>query len=386
MREHSTEGIGGPQGSRSEAAAAVSAPRPLRVAWVAGPQTLEDYGRILQPVAIGLLDELVELTAVCPERADAGALPSPPMKLVRYGRLSWWAFWETAPKVQELAEGVRESGIDLLHALDAGAAPLTIRLSRLAGVRYLVSGYALPDARALGRLPGAAAGALAGSAQVLKRMRRRHVVSPDKLHLLRPGVYQVRHATCFTDPQRSVTLVAGGRMNDLRAFRAAIRSFADIIAKGYDCACFLLGGGPAEPELRAAAEKLSLGNALTFADRQPHALLSEIFKAADIYISPVAGRGLDVPCLLAMAAGVPVLATGQGASDFLREGQTALFFRRGDAADLTARLVGLLEDRASARALADRALEHLREHHRPAAMVAELARIYRQASARNGEG
>lgn len=385
MREHPTEGVGGPQGLRTETAAAVSAPRPLRVAWVAGPQTLEDYGRILQPVAIGLLDELIELTAVCPERSDARVLPSPPMTLVRYGRLSWWAFWETAPKVRDLAEGIRRAGIDLLHALDVEAAPLTVRLSRLTGVRYLVSCYGLSDGRALGRLTGPAAGALASSVQVMKQMRRRRVVGAEKLHLVRPGVYQVRHATCFTDPQRSVTLVTGGPLDDLRAFQAVVRSFADIIARNYDCACFLLGGGRAEPQLRTMAEKLSLGHELTFADRQPHSLLSEIFKAADIYIAPVASRRLDVPCLLAMAAGVPVLAAGQGASDFLRDGQTAVFFKRGDAADLTAKLTGLLEDRAAARALADQALEHLREHHRLAAMVAEMARIYRGSVPRNGK-
>ena len=68
-------------------------PKPVRVAWVAGPRTLEEYGHILQPLAVGLLDELVELVVFCPQGADVERLPSPPAQIVPYARLPRWAFW-----------------------------------------------------------------------------------------------------------------------------------------------------------------------------------------------------------------------------------------------------------------------------------------------------
>ena len=83
--------------------------------------------------------------------------------------------------------------------------------------------------------------------------------------------------------------------------------------------------------------------------------------------------------LLAMAAGVPVLAAaGKSANDFLRDGETAMGFTCGDYAELTVKLSAMLEDRASARALAENALEYIRRNHSAAANVTALASMYRE--------
>jgi glycosyltransferase involved in cell wall biosynthesis len=205
-------------------------------------------------------------------------------------------------------------------------------------------------------------------------------VPEERLHLLRPGVYQVRHASCFTQPQYSITLVAGGRLDDAKACQAVVRAFAEVAERKYDCAYFILGAGRAERKVRWLAGKLGLRADLAFADWQAHWQLEEIFKAADIYVAIAPQRDLDARCLLAMAAGVPILSAGAGASDFLIEAKTALLYRRGDEADLSVKLVHFLEDRAAARALADGALDYLREHHTPAAMVSRLAAVYRDVA------
>jgi glycosyltransferase involved in cell wall biosynthesis len=143
----------------------------------------------------------------------------------------------------------------------------------------------------------------------------------------------------------------------------------------------VMGNGRAERRLRTLSELLGVRGDVTFVDRQPPWLLPEIFKAADVYVAPVPDRRIDMPCLLAMAAGVPVLAAGVGASDFLIDGQTARCFAPGNAADLTAKLKTLLDDRAAAVALAEGALAHLRTHHSPAGAVEAVTRIYRQVAA-----
>ncbi len=357
-----------------------SAPlRPLRVAWLAGEQTLERYSRILQPLAIGLLDELIDLTAICPERVDTRLLPSPPMQILTHGRLNWWGLWSR--KLQDIAERVSENDVQLLHALDSSAADLTQRLAAMLNVPYIVSSYELDDGRRLGHAERAAAAVLAASGDILKNLRRHHVTDSERVHLVRPGVYQVKHATCFIEPQYSITVVAGGALDDYAALAAVIRSFAELAGRKYDCAFFIMGNGRYERPLRSLADKLVLRHQLTFADALPTAQLPGIFKAADIFITPSPPRRLDVQALLAMAAGVPVLSASEGAGDFLRDGQTAMLYRKGDALELTAKLMGLLEDRASARSLAENALAYLREHHSPAHMVGELAKIYRDALA-----
>ena len=113
-------------------------------------------------------------------------------------------------------------------------------------------------------------------------------------------------------------------------------------------------------------------------DGGPAPATDESRKAADVYVSPVSRKSLDVQRLLAMAAGVPVLAATGGVGDFLHDAQTALLFAPGDSADLTTKLLGVVEDRAAARNLAEGGLQYLRENHSPTSMVVELAEAYRR--------
>jgi glycosyltransferase involved in cell wall biosynthesis len=158
-----------------------------------------------------------------------------------------------------------------------------------------------------------------------------------------------------------------------------ITAFSRLRDRKYDCVFFILGNGKVEKRLRASAERMGIRHELTFVDRQPARSLPAIFKAADIYVSPVANRFLDVPCLLAMAGGVPVLAATEGASEFLSDRQIVTRFKACDASDLAAKLINLMDDHAEAKAVADRALGYLRTHHSPAAAVAALTAIYRTA-------
>jgi glycosyltransferase involved in cell wall biosynthesis len=375
--------------AHSPAAIAPAAPKAIRVAWVAGPQTLSEYGRILQPLAVGLLDELVALAALCPQAANAERLPSPPVRILRYGRASRWAFWDAASTLRELAMQIASDRAQLLHALDMSAAPLAARLARQTSVPYAVSSYSRGDGWALSRLDPPPAMVLAAS-ETVRQALWKHVHHGWAVEVLRPGAYQVKRASCFTQPQYSLTLVAGGRLDDAVAWRAVLNAFAMVARKEEDCAFFLLGSGPAERGLRTLARKLGFMGGdpgarapaerppvLALADWQERWQLDEILRAADLYVAPAEQKDLDVRCLLAMAAGVPVLTAGAGACDFLVEKQTARFFSRGDASGLAEGLFHFLEDRADARAQADAALACLHERHTPALMVAETVKAYR---------
>ena len=357
---------------------AVSPPRRVRVGWIAGRDTLEYYSRILKPLAIGLMDELVEVVIFCPQQAEAEDYPCPPLQVVRYGKLQWLIF--QTHTLETLVEEVTSRKIETLHALEGCAAPLARDLAKAAGVNYLVSSYAPADVRKIDGMNGRSAGILAAMQPVCDAIKERRVVATDKVHLLRPGVHQVRQATCFDKPSHSAVIIGGGSGMDVAAYDAMLRSFADLRTKHPDCAFFVLGGEAHESHLRMMAEKLHLRNDLTFVDRQPTWQLAGIFKAADIYVAPMPLLRLDMYALLALAAGIVVLSPSDDINDFLIDDQTAIRYRSGNSADLTRQLRKVLEDAKAAQALADRALSYLRSHHSPAVMVSELARIYRQAA------
>jgi glycosyltransferase involved in cell wall biosynthesis len=221
---------------------------------------------------------------------------------------------------------------------------------------------------------------LAGSEAVRRELVEQRVSPPSKVHLVRPGVYQERHATCFEQADNTASIVAGCELDDLPAFAAVLRALADLRGRGYECLLFVIGEGKAERELRMLCDELNLRQDLTFVEHQCGKNLVDIFKAADIYVAPSPVAGVDMGTLLAMAGGVPVLAARGGSSDFIIDGQTAGTFRSADAHDLADKLAHFLDDHAAARALAESALGYLRENHSAAKMVAAIAQIYRQVT------
>ncbi len=223
----------------------------LRVGWVVGRTTTERFGRALQPLAIGLMDELVEILALCPEGADVQELPSPPVETVSCVRTHRWGLFPNTAALEALAGELRHRKVRLLHALDADAWPLASRLGDLAGLNCLVSSYHLDDWKTLGRLGDSVGNVLAASECVRQALLNRRVTDASRIERVHPGVYQVRKPTCFLDPRLCVSIVAGGPMDDFASFEAVVRCFAELRRGGRDAVFFLMGNGRAEKRLRA---------------------------------------------------------------------------------------------------------------------------------------
>ena len=367
--------------SENASPAADEAPPP-RVAWVAAAGTLGRQGRVLHPLAIGLMDELITPVVVCPRQADVRGLPVPPLELLTYRPPAWWEPGK-GRHVERLAAELARRKVGLLHGLEARAAGLTKSLARALDVPYLLSSDSLRDRHRLWPLGGRCAGVLAASEPVRAALSG-HLLGSAEVRLLRPGTYQTRRATCFDEPGLQTSILIGGRMDQAGPVETVLRALGEIQGRQYDCAFFLIGTGRAERRIRRRAEQLHLLQNLTIASGQPVGQMPGLFKAADLYVAAVGRQSLDVPALLALAAGVPVLAAGAAASDFLIDGQTALLYSPTDSAELTMKLTSLLEDPDAARSLAETALAYLREHHSAGRMVAETAEAYRAAV--RGEG
>jgi len=353
---------------------------PLRVGWIAGRGTLWQLGHVLGPLAIGLMDELIELVVLCPPGAGPGELPSPPLEVLEYARPLWRP--GAGRSVDRIAAGLRERKVDLLHALDSSAAKLTAALARALGLPYVVSKHRFGSGR-LKHLRPPPEAVLASCEIIRAGLLKRRVVPEEQVHLVRPGVHQVAEPTCFTTPERSVAVVIGGSGASDGDLACVLGSLGELHQRRYDCVYFIVNAGRAEKSLRRQVERLGLRHELTFVDQQSPKQMVGIFKAADVYIAPVVTGWLDVRTLLAMAAGIPVL-TCLDAEDFVIDGRTVIRFRRSDTADLTVKLLSLVDDPGAAQDLARSALAYVGEHHRPAEMVSAVADIYRAAAPPKG--
>jgi len=347
------------------------------VGLVAGTETLDHLGSVARHLIVGVLDEVIPVSLICPESAALPGVPAPPVEVVRYGPMRWPLLRRRS--LEALLQALAGSAPALLHALDTDALALTRQLAVGLDVNYVVGVLSL--ARAVRATDPRCRRLLAGSEPIRRHLLATHAASEEVIRLLRPGIHPAKRATCFIDPQHAVAIVAAGALDTFQPFAAVLEAFAQLKAAGRECVFFLVGNGRCERQLRRLAERRGLMGDLTFVDRQTPEQLTGILRAADVFISPAPSRRLEMELLASMAAGVPVLAAGAEAADFIIPDRTALTFTPGDSAELTVKLAALLDDRAAAREMAEAALAHLREHHSPARTASRLAELYRAVAA-----
>jgi phosphatidylinositol alpha-1,6-mannosyltransferase len=187
-----------------------------------------------------------------------------------------------------------------------------------------------------------------------------------KLHRLAPGVNvdffrpgvgaDVRSRLGLAD-RRVVVCVS--RLMPRKGQDTLLRAWPQVSARVDDAALLLVGGGPYRDRLESLADRLGVRSSVSFTGSVPWAELPAHYGAGDVFAMPCRTRlggldveGLGIVYLEAAACGLPVVAGDSGgAPDAVEEGRTG-YVVDGRAAEAVAeRLVGLLEDPATARAM-----------------------------------
>jgi glycosyltransferase involved in cell wall biosynthesis len=116
------------------------------------------------------------------------------------------------------------------------------------------------------------------------------------------------------------------------------------------------GIGPDLDEARARADGRT-----TFLGYVPIDEAPEVYRSADVFVSPTYSEGFSNTLLEAMASGLPVVTTDSvGVVDAVRDGENGLLHRPGDVGALAAALRRVLDDGALRARLATTALEEVR--------------------------
>jgi len=160
--------------------------------------------------------------------------------------------------------------------------------------------------------------------------RIRHGIDPDRF----PGNRTAGERTVVGALTR---LDAGAGTEDLLA---ALRILLD---RGRKLHVLLAGTGPAADAVRREARETGISRHVTVST--PPADYERLLGNLDVFVSPRREDWFGVEILLAMAAGLPVVATGVGpAFDAVREGSTGYLVPRGDVEALAERIDRLVVD------------------------------------------
>ncbi|HLZ34215.1 MAG TPA: glycosyltransferase [Nitrospira sp.] len=162
-----------------------------------------------------------------------------------------------------------------------------------------------------------------------------------------------------------------------KGLRVLLEAMAQLVRGGIrpSCQLVIVGEGPAEQELRSLCQSLGIVSRVVFAGvRRDIPRLLPLF---DVFVLPSLYEGFGIAILEAMAAGRPVVATTVGGiPEFVRQGETGILVKPGDAASLANAISSLLQHPEQAREMGLRGQKVVRDHFGIATVVRQHEQVY----------
>lgn len=184
-------------------------------------------------------------------------------------------------------------------------------------------------------------------------------IDPARVRVVANAVDTARFSySPYTDDafKRSLGLSGGPVVGFLGSFYGyeglglLLRAMPILRAQVPGAQALLVGGGPEDARLRQAAADSGLGDAVVFTGRVPNAEVDRYYDAIDVLAFPRLPMRLTdlvtpLKPLEAMARGKAVVASDVGGHrELVRDGDTGLLHRAGDAQALADKLAQLLQD------------------------------------------
>jgi glycosyltransferase involved in cell wall biosynthesis len=127
----------------------------------------------------------------------------------------------------------------------------------------------------------------------------------------------------------------------------------------------LVGIGPAEAALRAQAERLHLGNRVSFLGFVSDDDLLALRRSSDVYVIPSESELQSLSTMEAMACGLPVLAANACAlPELVRHNENGFLFQPGNSDQLSHYLDSMLTDTALRTGMGMESLKRIITHDR----------------------
>jgi phosphatidylinositol alpha-mannosyltransferase len=136
-----------------------------------------------------------------------------------------------------------------------------------------------------------------------------------------------------------------GRFEDRKGLIHLLKAFRMLRKEGAECRLLVVGSGPQERELRRYVMTRGLQN-VEFLGRVSDAEKTQLFRTADIFVSPATGReSFGIILLEAMAAGAPIVCSDiHGYKGVVQRDRQALLVPPGDRKALAGAITTLLDD------------------------------------------
>jgi glycosyltransferase involved in cell wall biosynthesis len=166
-----------------------------------------------------------------------------------------------------------------------------------------------------------------------------------------------------------------GRMVRQKGFKYLIQAIPDIVRDIPDPKFLFVGDGPLRERLEALSEELRVKDNVIFAGFRSD--IKEILSAIDILVIPSLLEGFPMITLEAMAMAKPIVATNiDGITEQILDGINGILVPPKDPSALAKSVIGVLNDRETARTMGLAARKKVEQEFSVEMMVSETERVY----------
>lgn len=191
------------------------------------------------------------------------------------------------------------------------------------------------------------------------------------------GRFRPREGKAPGDLSDPPTFLYHGRIDARKGALDTLEAFRQVLDEGHDARLVMSGIGP---DAEAAQEKigaLGLSENVEMSGYAEYAEAPEVYRGADVFLSPTYAEGFSNTILEAMATGLPVVSCNAvGVVDCLTDGEDALLTEPGDTGALAEAMQRLLTDEALRRRLARAALQEARTDYAWSTRAEQIAGLY----------
>jgi glycosyltransferase involved in cell wall biosynthesis len=345
----------------------------IRPVLIASERTLEEQCTFLRHLLVGLADESISTTLICPPGYDVEPIVPMPVTVLSHPLVDLPLMKPLG--IGRLAAQLAKARPTILHSLSESEASLTSRLA------YRLQLPCVQTVNCLARrfprlpvLPQRCRAIIAPTRTIAASMAKAYPRLADQIRQVNVGAFVEEDSVCFSDPSRLPSVILAQPLRRVSDFEVFFRVVKGLLADGYEFMVILMGSGPAEHGLRRLLERLGIFQAVTLVP-----ILDpwrSVLAAGDIFVQPQPLRAFNMFLLEAMSLGTAVAACTGGVDDPIVPDQTAVIFERNDEQGIRQALTQLLDHHEFARQLAITAQEHVRTHHSVSRMVSATLRTY----------
>lgn len=136
-----------------------------------------------------------------------------------------------------------------------------------------------------------------------------------------------------------------GRLTTQKGLELLIRAMPHVVKTRPGVTLTIVGRGPHEKTLQALSKALGLAQSIKFLGAIANEKLPELYRRATALVFPsLTDEGFGLVCVEALACECPVIASDlPAAREIVLDGETGLLFRTGDRAELTGKILALLD-------------------------------------------